>query len=363
MMRFLFVLFLFTLGYTQSRGLWVTRYTLSSSKNISDLKRFSVENEITDVFIQLRGRSDAYYYSEVEKNHKFEHNNNEQLKELFAFFKANKINTHIWLNVFLMASSLEATVLKKNHVLNRNKNWVDASSDFKKLSQTIEETDDLKDNPELEGIYVLPCFPDLQKYYNDIVREIITLFKPDGIHFDYFRLAGKDYGFHPRMRMKFNKETKLNAEYLMRDNSNLDLKTYQEIESTWIDFLNKQFTDFLSSMTKIDRKTKWSVAVKPDFLKAKNNYAQDWQYWINHDIVDFVVPMNYVRNEDLFSSRLNQYLETKNSKKIWIGVSSYNQSLDELTSKIKKVNDVNLNLSIFSFNDLQKKEIKFVFKK
>ena len=363
MKLFLLSLILLSQLYTQSRGLWVTRYTLTSTKNIEDLKSFAIKNNVSDVFLQVRGRSDAYYFSNIEKNHRLKFNNNKQIQDLIGYLKKHNINTHIWINVFLMASSIENLGRRKNHILKTKKNWVDASIDFTKLSKTIELTDDLKDNPDLEGIYVLPCFPDLENYYKEIIKELITLFKPAGIHFDYFRLAGKKYGFHPRMRMLFSKERNLNAEYLMRDHNNLELSTFYKIEKEWIDFLNKKFTTFLKTMTKVDKKIKWSVAVKPDPLKAKNEYAQNWQNWINNDIVDFVVPMNYAKNENTFNSRLDSYLKVKNAKKIWVGVASYNQSFDELKIKLKKVNDNNLNVSIFSFNDLLKKKIEIVFNK
>ena len=36
-----------------------------------------------------------------------------------------------------------------------------------------------------------------------------------------------------------------------------------------------------------------SAAVKPNLVIARERWFQNWQYWLENDIVDFVVPMNY----------------------------------------------------------------------
>ena len=36
-----------------------------------------------------------------------------------------------------------------------------------------------------------------------------------------------------------------------------------------------------------------SAAVKPDILEAKYRWYQDWQSWIEEDIIDYCVIMNY----------------------------------------------------------------------
>ena len=43
-----------------------------------------------------------------------------------------------------------------------------------------------------------------------------------------------------------------------------------------------------------------SAAVKPNPNEAKNRWSQDWISWINNNILDFVIPMNYGVENDFF---------------------------------------------------------------
>ena len=78
-----------------------------------------------------------------------------------------------------------------------------------------------------------------------------------------------------------------------------------------------------------------SVAVKPDILEAKYRWYQDWPSWIEEDLVDYCVIMNYYTNLNKYNS-INTIISNQINKKhkINIGISSYNQSSNEIANKI-----------------------------
>lgn len=50
------------------RGIWVVRHNMTDSIRIDRLLQFANDNEITDLFVQVRGRGDAYFKSDIEPN-------------------------------------------------------------------------------------------------------------------------------------------------------------------------------------------------------------------------------------------------------------------------------------------------------
>jgi len=123
-------------------------------------------------------------------------------------------------------------------------------------------------------------------------------------------------------------------------------------------FVSEQYTSFLKSLTSISNSVKWSVAVKPDPHDALFTKGQNWLAWLNKDIVDFVVPMNYTRSTSKFMKQVESYRKLKNlSNRIWVGIATYNQSFSSMLEKIDIVKHYKMNYSLFSYNDLIEKNI------
>ena len=78
-----------------------------------------------------------------------------------------------------------------------------------------------------------------------------------------------------------------------------------------------------------------SVAVKPDILEAKYRWYQDWPSWIEEDLVDYCVIMNYYLDLNKYNS-INTIISNQISEKnkINIGISAFNQSANSISNKI-----------------------------
>lgn len=351
------LLFLALIGITcgQKQGIWVTRFALKNDQTLQNLVTFAKTNKITDVFLQVRGRGDAYYDSDVEQNIKIK--SDLPLTDIIQKLKKENITVHAWINVFLLASSQEIVKREKHHILNANPNWIDFKNTLQSFSKRLETTEDLKRNSNLEGIYTLPIFNDVLQYYQRITSELINKYQFDGIHLDYFRLAGKNYGYHPKMRRLFNTKNNMYIESYMEKS-----KVKPEIEELWSNFVSSSFTQFLSSLSSKNRDKIWSVAVKPNPYEAKYDYGQDWVKWIETDIVDFVLPMNYTASDYRFGHNINFYKSELIKDKIWVGIATFNQKKSGILSKINMVKQENMSFTLFSFNDLNDKSIKTILR-
>ena len=111
------------------------------------------------------------------------------------------------------------------------------------------------------------------------------------------------------------------------------------INNEWNNFKMDKITEFLRlvkySLIQNSLDVVLSTAVKPDILEAKYRWYQDWVYWIEEDIVDFCVIMNYYTNLNKFNS-INNIIDSRllDKNKINIGISSFNQSQNFISNKI-----------------------------
>ena len=85
--------------------LWVVRDALQSRKSIDDLINFASEKNINDLFVQVRGRGDALYKSQmIPRSQLLPSNEFDPLSYLLHNIKGKGIKVHAWVNVYLIWS-------------------------------------------------------------------------------------------------------------------------------------------------------------------------------------------------------------------------------------------------------------------
>ena len=341
---FLFVSMI--IGQTH-QAVWVTRFTLQDQAKVDALIRFADEQKLTDVFIQVRGRGDAFYQSQAESNLINPTMTDKRFRTLISKLKQKNIRVHAWINVFLLASSWKHVQRQANHILNAHPNWIDHHDNYSSYKHDLRNTADLKNNPDIEGIYSLPIFEGLFKRYESIVSELVDTYNVDGIHLDYFRLSQSRAGFHPKMRRLYAEKTGQQIEQ-----TNLDYAHRVQ----WMNFISSQFTRFLQRLRSTRASVQWSVAVKPNPDQAKFEYGQDWATWLDLNIVNFVVPMNYSSVDATYKSNVSIYQKRFPKHKVWVGLATFNQPIRTFQKRLKILTQNDVNYSIFSFDNLFEKQ-------
>ena len=131
MKKLIFIFFIiFSISFAASkpksikeyRAMWVTRYELTSQKNISNIVQKAVDNNFNALFVQVCGRGTAFYESKIlPKDNAV--TNFDPLAALLK--KANKhdLEIHAWVNILYVWSAKEMPK-SKNHVVNNHKQWI-----------------------------------------------------------------------------------------------------------------------------------------------------------------------------------------------------------------------------------------------
>ena len=179
------------------KALWVVRDDMISRDLIDKFILYSVENGYKNIFVQVRGRGDAYYSSKlVPKSHLLSDNNFDPLAYVISKTKDLDLRIHAWLNVYYLWSS-PFKPKQKDHLLLTKPEWIDTyTPDQILVNETLEK---MKDNRKIigEGFYLAPTHPEVEIHLQNVITELLQNYQLDGIHFDYIRFHDANSGMNP----------------------------------------------------------------------------------------------------------------------------------------------------------------------
>ncbi len=338
------VLFLLSTQLLLSReasrlAMWVVRDQITSKNSIVQLIDYASRNGFTDLFVQIRGRGDSFYISEiVPRSQNLPDNDFDPLQFLLEQAHSKGIKIHAWLNMYLLWSSDDKPV-NIEHLYYRKPEWFSVDADGKKdLNRKLK---DFKKN-NTEGIYLSPLVPEVNKYLLSVVQELVDKYNVDGVHLDYIRYPKSSYDYNDIGRKRFKEIYAVDPLLLSISNKSyfngLELKTLETVIEKWGDFRRDAITELVveirAAIIASRKPILLSAAVKPDPIEAKHYFYQDWEKWLKLEYLDFAVPMNYSKDAEIFEQSIKKIDPLIAKEKIWMGIGVYNQGRYEALTKI-----------------------------
>ncbi len=345
----------------QSLGLWVIRDQLTSRAKIDEFINFARQNNIHHLFVQVRGRGDAFYNSKiVTSNELLTDRSWDPLEYTLTRAHEQGLKVHAWINVFLLWSA-EQKPNDPMHLLNVHPEWCSVDEDgIKDSERPFEEFQ--KQNTE--GIYLSPLVPEVRRYLLDVIREVVHNYPVDGIHLDYIRYPNNKYDYNVIGRLMFKERHGIDPILLAISNKTIMEQLnatwpIQEYLTKWDDFRRESVNIFIRTVNTMLRQTappvQLSAAVKPDPDEARHFFFQDWEQWLKQDLLNFVVLMNYAKNDGQFERCLQRIDKQLPKQKIWVGISVYNQTNINALQKIAVTYSYRFpNIVFFSYETFQK---------
>ncbi len=337
--------------------IWISRDELINKESIKSALTFASESGFNKVFLQVRGRGDAFYNSDIVVKNEVIDNNFDPLKYAIELSDTLDIEIHAWINCYILwsANNLPSNKL---HILHTNPLWTETDIYGKSDSRINLE---IQKSPSWEGIYLSPLNPEVNHYLREIIREIYQEYNVRGIHLDYIRYQDEYYGFHKEGRKEFDLLFGVDPLDISRGIISTRYgweQTYVDsIKMEWDSFKQNKITELLKFLNEdielLDRDISISAAVKPNLGEAKYRWHQNWQDWLEKDLVDFVIPMNYSSDLITFMTNIKSMknsIEDSSLSKIIMGIAVYNQSSESVADKIflTRLNEFN-GVSIFSY--------------
>ena len=341
-------------GEFESRYLWVVRNTLTTEKSIDQMIQFATFNRFNHILVQVRGRGDAYYNSNlVPKSNLIKDITFDPLAYLIPKAKAKGINVHAWVNTYLLWSS-RIKPAQKDHIIFTNPNWLDQNNN-KPLNVNSEMKKFNGGKNGNEGFYLSPNHPKVNSYLLSVFKDLIENYNLDGLHLDYVRFHNSEYGQNPSAVAYYQKLNRLESF------STTELDESHMIE--WSNHRRKAVTDLVREaknlIETVRPKMVLSAAVKPNLYQARERYYQEWDVWLAAGYLDQAVVMNYTKDLKDFAANIDimyDNLPSKYRKKIVMGIATYNQSARHVVDKIKYTRVTRFKgVSFFSYNVMVEK--------
>jgi len=320
-----------------NKGVWVTVFSekkvMYSREGVLNLIESCKKTGINEIYLQLYRAGQAYYDSRISDRTKYD----EIVKEaggidtidlLLEEAKRNDIKVFAWINVLSLAQNKKAPILTKygNSVLTKDQ-----------YLRTSIRTDEVNKSDKYylrdDQIFLEPGDPRVTEYLVSIAGEIVDRYPlMSGMHLDYIRYPhpvpfvpgsrfnkyGLTYGYGELNMKRFEETTKLDP---------ISAANNENISYRWDDWKREQVTNLVAKISKnIKDRSKTllvSCAVMPSPERAYSVAFQDWSLWLEKEIVDYVILMNYTRDDRLAEETVRSALAHKGKGKIFVGIGAF----------------------------------------
>jgi len=349
-------------SFAERRGLWVVAYDLTSPQRIDAMVQSARSWGITDLLVQVRSRGDAYYRTNLAPPADALHSspNFDPLAYVLQKASGARLRVHAWMNVYLLWSNPRAP-RDRSHPVIRNSSWISQTAHAPRL-QTGMDIVRHSQQQNLEGAYLSPGHPAARNYLVEVITEVARNYPIDGLHLDYIRYPGENYGFEEPMSRAFQRRfgvTPTNLIYQPQHTMRRFGETrYAELLAEWEQFRCDQITALVRAVYRISKQANpaliVSMAVRPDVVQARSRYGQDWARWAQDGVLDMVLPMNYTPEDALFASRTQTILTYIPKQKVWMGVSTFNQNARQVAAKVQHLRILGLHdYVLFSYQSMR----------
>lgn len=344
----------------ETRALWVVRHALSTPGRVDKVVEVASQVNINTLLVQVRGRGDAYYASDITP----------QAEELEAAPKgfdpldriirrahAEGMEVHAWINVYLVwsAGAPPRSVL---HAVNAHPDWISVRADGRRLVEMLPQE---FQEERLEGMYLSPGNPEVKRHLREIVREIVTRYDVDGIHLDYVRYPEPTVGYDAATRTAFEREFGVDPIQIDSPDSTtlsvIGADRIPDLRARWIQWKRDQVTDLVRSIRNdldlMGRPLKLTAAVIADQNAALNRYLQDWPTWLEDGLLDAAVPMAYSPSTPIVERQLRAAMAIPTKRQVWAGIGIYNEGSRDAADKIRKARALGADgIALFSYDAL-----------
>ncbi len=324
------------------RGAWVTAWEsgfLIPSEvdaTIDAAKRAG----LNALFIQVRKNADAYYSSTLEPRGAGLAPGFDPLEYITARAHAAGISVHAWINVYRVCG-VSGLPTDPNHPINAHPDWINKNVDGKTRAT--------------DGFFIDPGVPAAREHIVSVAEDIARRYPIDGIHLDYIRYPGRDWGYSDIALSRFRAETGVTNKPAPDD-------------PRWLAWRREQVTALLTDVRAKVRAVRPNAVISaatiawgdcPADFRTSQSYCyacQDWKGWLSDGLIDAAVPMDYKSETSAqaareFRSWLVGLSNWHAPRPVYIGIDVRTNRLADSLRQIRAVEKAHLDgFLLFPFN-------------
>jgi len=336
------------------RALWVVRDALTGPRAIEQMIDFAVQARFHLLFVQVRGRGELYYPSNLEPpadDLEFPLSEFDPLDYVVVLAKAAGISVHAWINVYYVWSDPNRTP-PPEHVVSKHPDWLLSDGSGAPMSAR-----DVRwwQSDGVEGYYLSPCRPEVRAHTAALVSELVARYPIDGVHLDYVRYPSRNFGLDPGERTAFALRWGVDPAALAasRDGSPLEADARVFLDSLSVSWRASEVDSLVAAVRTAAPGRAVSAAVAADPQEALREKGQDWVGWLRRGLVDFVVPMAYNDTPAEISQRVRVLHNTVGDDRFLMGVALHDNRYLYLPRLVAALREADVTgISVFSYNVL-----------
>ena len=356
------------------RALWVLRTSLTSPESIATLVRSAKEHGFNTLFVQVRGRGDAYYAGGPEPRAAELARQPDSFDPLGSVLDSAHVaglRVHAWVNVNLISSAVDLPVARE-HIVYRHPSWLMVPRDIAQELAAMEPESPgyvgklsrwtRTQSAEVEGLYASPILPEAAEYTASILGDLVKRYKVDGIHLDYARYPTErfDYSrpaireFRTWMRSRISDKSRRQVD----EDAAISRFAYPDaFPDEWRTFRTSRLTALVERVHEAVKRQRpdivVSVAAAPDAHEAVERRLQDWGAWLQAGLVDAICPMAYATEPARFAEQIAAAREAAGTHPLWAGIGAYRLTPQETIDNIQTARRIGASgIILFSYDSL-----------
>lgn len=358
---------------SEVRALWVTRASLTSPASIATLVDSASASGFNTLLVQVRGRGDAYYATNIEPRADSligQPADFDPLDTVIRLAHAQRLRVHAWVNVNLVSSATEFSS-SRSHLVYRHPEWlmvprplayelahIDARSPeyVGRLARWTRTADDV------EGLFASPIQTGAADHVVRLVDDLVRRYAVDGVHLDYLRYPNTqfDYSLPALTAFRQDLDTNMTPDERRRfDPTSVAalLAATDTYPDRWAGFRRSRLNALVLRIRTAVKARRpdalLSAAVYPDATEATTSRFQDWSMWVENRWIDVVCPMAYTPDARIFASQIALVRQVAGAQPVWAGIGAYRLSAAETVDNILTARKLGASgIVLFSYDSL-----------
>lgn len=294
--------------YNELKGTWIRPTETTPEQIISTLDKIE-NNGFNNIYLETYFHGKTIFpsktmnkYGFTAQNEKFE--GFDPLKVWIEEAHKRNIKVHIWFQSFYVGNKPPESSL--TNILAIRPDWGN------KTKAGANSPVATKSTSEHNGYFIDPANPEVQTFLMELLDEIITDYKPDGINLDYIRYPNSTssrsnsgaWGFTEYARNDFK---------ILYGTDPMELTPSDAMWLDWNAYRRNHITNFVQKVGKLcrDKKIYLSTVIFPDLASALATKQQDWRSWSMNGYIDGFTPLFLTNDPKMLASMMNDVMRVK----------------------------------------------------
>lgn len=292
---------------TELKGTWIRPTEVTKEQIINTLDNIKA-NGFNNIFLETFFHGKTIFPSQTMNKYGFTIQNEkfEDFDPLEVWIKEahnRGIKIHVWFQSFYVGNqppndNSSSILSVRPDWGNKTKRYADCNGPTKSVS-------------EHNGYFIDPANPEVQDFLLELLDEIITTYRPDGINLDYIRYpnanAGNSqnaWGYTQYARSEFKED--FGADPV--DIAVGDVEWYD-----WNQYRRNKITGFVKKVGKLckEKRVYLSAVIFPDIASALSTKQQDWRSWSEAGYVNGFTPLFLTYDSQMLASMMSDVLRVK----------------------------------------------------